>query len=65
MKKKLPQIGDLVEMCWDPRYSDIRLGIVVGSEGMYAQVMWKEGDITTEYPPNLSLVSDRVRTSKA
>ena len=65
MKKKLPQIGDLVEMCWDPRYSDIRLGIVVGSEGMYAQVMWKEGDITTEYLPNLSLVSDRVRTSKA
>ena len=60
-QKKSVQKGDLVEMCWDPRYSDLKMGIVIGLQGEYAEVMWKEGDITIEYPPNLDLVSKRVR----
>ena len=61
MKKKKQNVGDLVEMCWDPRYTDLRMGIVVGFEDEYACVMWKEGDITREWPGNLDPVSNRVR----
>ena len=61
MKKKLPQVGDLVEMCWDPRYSKLKMGIVVGFQDEYAQVMWKEGDITREWAGNLDPVSNRSR----
>ena len=32
-KKKKPQRCDLVEMCWDPRYSDLKMGIVIDYEG--------------------------------
>ena len=64
-KKKRPQRADLVEMCWDPRYSELKMGIVIDFEDEYARVMWKEGDITREWPGNLSIISNRVRTDVA
>jgi len=64
-KKKKPQRCDLVEMCWDPRYSDLKMGIVIDYEDEYALVMWKEGDVTREWPGNLNPVSNRVREDMA
>ena len=60
-EKSKPQIGDLVEMCWDPRYSDLKMGIIINFEDEYVNIMWKEGDITREWPGNLTVVSNRVR----
>tara|TARA_R110001592_G_scaffold289753_1_gene558887 strand:+ start:160 stop:423 length:264 start_codon:yes stop_codon:yes gene_type:complete len=64
-EKKKPQRCDLVEMCWDPRYSDLKLGIIIDFEDEYALVMWKEGDITREWPGNLTIISNRVRKDMA
>jgi len=60
-QKKKPQCGDLVEMCWDPRYSDLKMGIIIDFEDEYALIMWKEGDITREWPGNLTIISNRIR----
>jgi hypothetical protein len=66
MKKKKKQVGDLVEMCWDPRYTDLKMGIIVDFDtDKYASVMWKEGDITREWSGNLTTVSERVRADIA
>ena len=64
-QKKKPQCGDLVEMCWDPRYSDLKMGIIIDFEDEYALIMWKEGDITREWPGNLTIISNRVRADVA
>ena len=41
------------------------MGIVIDYEDEYALVMWKEGDVTREWPGNLSQVSNRVREDMA
>jgi hypothetical protein len=64
-EKTKPRICDLVELCWDPRYDDLKLGIIIDFEDEYALIMWKEGDITREWPGNLTIISNRVREDMA